>query len=106
MSSLPQVETLIKDARSLEKVEPPYRVFWEDSGEYTQFLLKWNARPKVFSITQVFSDEMRRRRGLLAYGIRATAKRRSKVNQLATAASALRPRFNQLDTKVANAAAA
>ena len=105
---VPQVETLIKDARSLERVGSKVRVIWEESGAFTQALLQWNARPKVFSITQVFADEMQRRRGLRAYGVRAVQRRHSKINQLSTGLKTLEPRFNEAakDLEVANPAAA
>lgn len=90
-----RIETLIEEKRSLEtKREPesPFRVLWEDSGDYTHFLIAWDARPKAASITQVFADEFHRRRGLRAYGVRVSSRRRSKVNQITTSVAPLEPR--------------
>ncbi len=57
-------------------------VLWEDSSSYTHFLLRWNARPRAGGLSAVFADELIRRRGLRAYGVRLTDRRRSKINQI------------------------
>jgi hypothetical protein len=109
MASAPvsRIETLIEEKRSLETMsesagqptseptiepESPFLVLWEDSGDYTHFLIAWNARPKAASITQVFADEFHRRRGLRAYGVRVSPQRRSKINQITTGVARLEPR--------------
>jgi hypothetical protein len=103
-----QVETLIQEKRALEPVEAPSRiVLWEDSADFTQFLLKWNARPKVFSLSRVFAEELFRRQGLKVYGVRLPVRRRSKVNQIHSAdVRALAPRPLDVEPDIANASAA
>ncbi len=86
-----QVETVIDEKRSLDVDAKPLRL-WEESGDYTLFLISWCARPKHFSITQVFVDELRRRQGLKAYGVRVAPRRRSKINQLTSGLELLKPR--------------
>lgn len=92
MSSAPQIETLIQEKRALEPAPSPLRRLWEETGDFTQFLLRWQARPRVFTLTQIFVDELRRRHGLRAYGVKV-ARRRSKINQIhSSEAKLLEPR--------------
>lgn len=58
-------------------------ILWEDSSDYTHFLLKWSARPvKPSALAAIFIDELKRRHGLRAYGVRLPERRRSSVNQI------------------------
>lgn len=55
---------------------PKDPVPWEDSFQFTQFILSWCARERSLDpIVQIFVDERRRRRGLRAYGISPTRRR-------------------------------
>ena len=73
---------------------PKFIVLWENSFELTQFILKRDAKEQVFSLESVFNDDMKRRRGLRAYGIKIQSKR-SKINRSGSGAKihALLPRL-------------
>ena len=87
-----QVETLVQEKRVVEHDEPAFRYSWFDSGDYTQLILKWQLRPQMSMLSQVFVDEVRRRQGLRAYGVRVGAKRRSRINQNHSNVLQLQPR--------------
>ena len=59
---------------------PKDPVAWNDSFQMTHFIIMWSSIERSLDpITQVFADEMIRRKGLRAYGISAVKRKASSL---------------------------
>jgi hypothetical protein len=75
-----ELALVASEAKSVPKSS--LNILWGDSYQLTQFILKWNLRPTLAGFTSLFVNELARRNGLRAYGVRLAIRRRTKINQI------------------------